>query len=97
LNLTDVTVSRGQKRILNRLSLRVPRFQHTAILGPNGSGKSSLQKVLIRQFYPSVDDGQTDSVTIFGQSNRNISDLRKRLGIVSSELDHEFCSPEAAR
>jgi len=97
LELDEVTVTRGQTRILDRMSLSIPKTQHTAILGPNGSGKSSLLKVLIRQFYPSVDEGQTGTVRIFGESVWNVSELRQHLGIVSGELDHEFASPRSGR
>ena len=97
LELSDVTVTRGSTRILDRLSLTIPNAQHTVILGPNGSGKTSLLKLLIRQFYPSVDEGQTGSVRIFGQSVWNIAELRKHLGIVSGELDWEFAAPRSGR
>ncbi len=97
LELDDVTVVRGQTRILDHLSLTIPAGQHTVILGPNGSGKTSLLKLLIRQFYPSVDDGQTGTVRIFGQAVWNVAELRKHLGIISSELDQEFAAPRSGR
>ncbi|MGV3484501.1 MAG: ABC transporter ATP-binding protein [Planctomycetaceae bacterium] len=97
LQLSEVTVTRGETRILDRMSLTIPTSQHTAILGPNGSGKTSLLKVLNRQFYPSVDEGQTGSVQIFGRSTWNVADLRRHLGIVSGELDSEFAAPRSGR
>ena len=97
LELDEVTVRRGHARILDRLSLAIPTGQHTVILGPNGSGKTTLLKLLIRQFYPSVDEGQTGIVRIFGQAIWNVAELRKHLGIVSSELDHEFASQRSGR
>jgi iron complex transport system ATP-binding protein len=97
LELEDVTVTRDHKRILDRLSLSIPNGQHTVILGPNGSGKTSLLKLLIRQYYPSVDDGQTGTVRIFGKSSWNVAELRRHLGIVSGELDHEFAAPRSGR
>jgi iron complex transport system ATP-binding protein len=84
-------------RILDRLSLSIQSGQHTVILGPNGSGKTSLLKLLNRQFYPSVDDGQTGDVEILGQSSWNIEDLRKRMGIVSGDLDREFSLTRSGR
>lgn len=71
--------------------------QHTAILGPNGSGKTSLLKLLIRQFYPSVDGEHTGHVRILGRSDWHIDDLRQKLGIVSNELDHAFASGRSGR
>ncbi len=101
LKLRDVSVVRtvGQQvvRILDHLSLDIPQGQHTVILGPNGSGKTSLLKLLNRQFYPSVDEGQTGEVEILGRSCWNVEELRKRLGIVSGDLDREFALPRSGR
>ncbi len=97
LELDQVTVTRGPVRILDRLSISMPLGQHTAILGPNGSGKTSLLKLLIRQFYPSIDGQHAGDVRILGRSDWHIDDLRQRLGIVSNELDHAFASGRSGR
>lgn len=91
IEIKDVSVDRQQTRILNRVSLSIPRFQNTAILGPNGSGKSSLMKLLMRHFYPSVEkDGHQGTVQILGESEWEVSVLRRRMGMVTPMLDHEF-------
>lgn len=84
-------------RILDRISLSIDQGQHTVILGANGSGKTSLLKLLVRQFYPSVDDGQVGEVEILGRTQWHIDELRKRLGVVSGELDREFALPRSGR
>lgn len=91
ITIDNVTVSREQTVILDRLSLKIPRFQHTAILGPNGSGKSSLLKLLTRDFYPSfAAGGHHGTVEILGQSEWHVHQLRRRMGIVTPMLDAEF-------
>jgi len=97
LELDRVTVSRSQFHLLDDITLRIPLGQNTVILGPNGSGKSSLLKLLMRQFYPSIVEGDAGTVRIFGQSLWNNSDLRSRLGIICGELDQEFSSPRSGR
>lgn len=101
LRLDNVTVIRsgqsGAIRILDRLSLAIPQGTHTAIIGPNGSGKTSLLKLLNRQFYPSVDRGQSGIVEIFEQSCWHVDQLRKQIGIVSGDLDREFSLPRSGR
>jgi len=101
LKLRNVSVVRtaGEQviRILDRLNLDIPQGQHTVILGPNGSGKSSLLKLLSRQFYPSVDDGQSGDVEILGRASWNVEELRKRMGIVGGDLDREFALPRSGR
>lgn len=54
LALNRVTVERQQTRLIQDVTLVLPRGRHTAVLGPNGSGKSTLLKLLIREIYPSV-------------------------------------------
>ncbi len=98
LELDQVSVHRDSNCILDRISLSIARRRHTVILGPNGSGKSSLLKVLVRQFYPSVeDDGHQGKVRILGRDDWIVSELRKRMGIVSTALDFSFSQGRTGR
>jgi branched-chain amino acid transport system ATP-binding protein len=42
LELKDLTVERGHREVVRRVSLEIPAGQVTALLGPNGAGKSTL-------------------------------------------------------
>ena len=42
LHLRELTVARGNRVVVNAVSLEVPPGEVTALLGPNGAGKSSL-------------------------------------------------------
>jgi iron complex transport system ATP-binding protein len=90
LRIDNATLVKNGHRILDGLSLEVAEGQHTAILGPNGSGKSSLIKLLTRQHYPLAHPDGSPSVTIFGQNRWDVFELRRLLGIVSSDLHSEF-------
>jgi len=46
LEITDLTVTIGDKPILKNFSLTVPKGEVHAIMGPNGTGKSTLAKAL---------------------------------------------------
>ena len=55
LTLTDVSISFGGIRALDKVSLSVPKGQMRGIIGPNGSGKTTMLNVLSRVY--SVDSG----------------------------------------
>lgn len=91
LELVDVSVIRGGNRILDRLCMRIPSGRHTAVLGPNGAGKTSLLNLLLRKFYPSVEeDGQQGEVKIMGVGDWEVVLLHRQMGVVTSMLDHSF-------
>ncbi|MEL1265823.1 ABC transporter ATP-binding protein [Pseudoxanthomonas putridarboris] len=87
--LDRATVVRGPSRVLRDLSLTIPLGQHTAILGPNGCGKSTLIKLINRELYPLAREGDAP-VKVFGLRRWNVSELRNRLGVVTSDLTHDL-------
>jgi ABC-type Mn2+/Zn2+ transport system ATPase subunit len=53
IEVTDLTVDRGQVRALDSVSLSVPRGEIPVLLGPNGSGKSTLIQAILGLVTPS--------------------------------------------
>ena len=47
INIKDLTVSVGNKTVLNKLNLNIKQGEVHAIMGPNGVGKSTLSKVIM--------------------------------------------------
>jgi len=84
IEFEHVFVMRRNTLALSDVSLKIDVGEHVAILGPNGCGKSTLIKTITRECYPLVREGS--SVRIFGRDRWNIVELRKILGIVSSDL-----------
>jgi iron complex transport system ATP-binding protein len=84
LDLSHVTVMRGECPALQDITLRVDTGEHVCILGPNGCGKSTLIKTITRECYPVANEGS--SVSILGRERWNIFELRSLLGIVSPDL-----------
>jgi len=84
LLLSHVNVARGENIVLRDINLSVNAREHIAILGPNGCGKSTLIKTITCECYPIV---QPDTeVNIFGRTRWDLTELKKRLGVVSAEL-----------
>jgi len=71
--------------VLQSIDWEVVRGQHWAMLGANGSGKTSLLSTLTG--YMPLTAG---NISVFGETygRTDWRELRKRVGIVSSSIDH---------
>jgi iron complex transport system ATP-binding protein len=84
IELKHVHVARGEQVVLHDVSLRVEAGEHLAVLGPNGCGKSTLLKAMTRELYPLVKP--ETSVRILGRERWDLTELKRRMGVVSPEL-----------
>jgi iron complex transport system ATP-binding protein len=84
VDLQHVYVARGENVVLQDLSLKIEAGEHLAILGPNGCGKSTLLKTMTCECYP-LAKAET-SVRIMGRERWDLTELKRRMGVVSAEL-----------
>lgn len=87
IEMKNVSVARGDAIVLHDVTLRIGPHEHVAILGPNGCGKSTLIQTLTCQRYPLVKENSY--LRIFGRQHWDVSELRKHLGVVATELPGE--------
>jgi len=92
LEICNASVFRGSNKVFDDLSLSIGIGENTAIVGPNGAGKTTLLKVLAREIYPAG-----GNVTIYGRQRWNVWELRKRLGIVSADLQQNYAASAKGR
>ena len=85
LDYENVTVYRGDRVALDRITFVVNTGEHVAILGPNGSGKSTLIKTMTRECYPALGRGPV-RLRIMDRDTWSVFDLRAMLGIVTNDL-----------
>ena len=88
IEFENVSVARGSRLALDRLTLRIGIGEQVAVLGPNGCGKSTFIKTIARECYPIVEAGS--ALKIMGQDTWNVFELRSMLGIVSNDLTDTF-------
>lgn len=87
LRMRNVDVARGQKVVLHDVNISIAAGEHIAILGPNGCGKSTLIKAMTCECYPIVAPGM--EMKVYGRDRWEVQELRKRLGVVATELPGE--------
>lgn len=78
-SLTDVVVARGDRRILDAVTVDVPGDGVTVLWGPSGSGKTTLLRLLNR-----LDVPDSGTVAHRGRPLDDLDplDLRRRVGMV---------------
>jgi len=82
IELIDVSIAFGEKRVLDKLNLAILPGKTTVIVGRSGSGKSVLLKLMMGLLRP--DSGK---VILFGRDLAQVSaveilELRKRMGML---------------
>ena len=93
LELKDVTVWRGDRKVFDGLSLQIESQERVAVLGPNGAGKSTLLSLISGDIHPVADEG---CCRIFGEDQWSLYDLRERMGLVTVEQLGLFDDDELA-
>lgn len=88
LDIQHATVYRGDACVFSDFSFALQEGEHAAIVGPNGAGKSTLLKLLAGEVHPLPND--ETHIRLFGEERWNVWDVRKRLGMVSHDLQHHY-------
>src|SRR5699024_7443566 len=94
LDIDHLSFSRGQHKLLDNVSARLPAHQITALIGPNGVGKSTLIQLLTAELLP--DSGsiisQAKHIAVLSQHNQLYEPLtvRELLQLSHATMDEEL-------
>lgn len=88
LDIQHATVYRGDTCVFSDFSFALHEGEHAAIVGPNGAGKSTLLKLLAGGVHPLPKD--ETRLSLFGEEGGSVWEVRKRLGIVSHDLQRDY-------
>jgi len=83
LNLINVSLVRDNRYILKRISWAINEGENWVLIGANGAGKTTLIKVISGYMWPT-----SGEVYVLGEKfgKVNLRELRRKIGIVSSDL-----------
>ena len=77
IEVRDLVVERGKRRVLHGLNCDIPRGSVTGLLGPSGSGKTTLMRAIV-----GVQIVKSGSVKVLGEPAGSKS-LRHRIGYLT--------------
>lgn len=88
--LERATVFLGRRPILKDLDLTVRPGGHLALFGANGAGKSTLLKLIAGELHPALGGRAVRPGLAAPEGFTDLREIRKRIGLVSFELEADY-------
>jgi ABC-2 type transport system ATP-binding protein len=77
IEVRDLVVERGKRRVLHEFTCTIPRGSVTGLLGPSGSGKTTLMRAIV-----GVQIVESGSITVLGEP-AGAAPLRRKVGYLT--------------
>ncbi len=82
VTVNKITFTRGNRKIFDDVSLRVPKGKVTAIMGPSGIGKTTLLRLIGGQISPQSGEIWFDGDNIPSLSRKQLYSARKKMSML---------------
>ncbi|MFB9216758.1 phospholipid ABC transporter ATP-binding protein MlaF [Vibrio sinaloensis] len=82
VTVNQITFTRGERKIFDDVSLRVPKGKVTAIMGPSGIGKTTLLRLIGGQISPEKGEIWFDGDNIPALSRKKLYSARKKMSML---------------
>ena len=82
VEIRNVHFARGERIILNDLSMTIARGKVTAIMGGSGCGKTTLLNLIGGRLRPSSGQVLVDGISVPDLGTHDLFELRKRMGML---------------
>jgi phospholipid/cholesterol/gamma-HCH transport system ATP-binding protein len=80
--MRDIVFSYGERRIVDKLSLTIPRGRVVAIMGGSGCGKTTLLNLIGGRIKPDSGELRVDGQSVPDLNTAALFELRKRMGML---------------
>ena len=95
--MKQASVVLNGRTALEAVTLTVRPGGHMAVIGANGAGKSTLLKLIAGEYHPAVGGHISRPGLAAPEGLTDLRDIRKRLGVVSFELEAAYDKGISAR
>ncbi|MFA4867301.1 MAG: ABC transporter ATP-binding protein [Pedobacter sp.] len=82
ITFKDVSFAYGERQVLNRVNIEIPKGKTIALVGPSGGGKSTLMDLVPRFTDPQQGNIYIDGINV---KDVNTNSLRNQMGFVNQE------------
>lgn len=82
VNITNLTFTRDDRTIFDKVNMTVERGKITAIMGPSGSGKTTLLQLIGAQLYPDAGQIIINDTNIHELSRKDLYKARRKMGLL---------------
>jgi len=82
IEINDLHFSHGPRKILDGITLAIPKGQTTAIMGPSGCGKTTLLRLISSQLKPNQGSILVDNIDITRLDRKQLMVQRQRMGMM---------------
>ncbi|HVL01464.1 MAG TPA: ATP-binding cassette domain-containing protein [Dongiaceae bacterium] len=82
VEVRNLSFSRGERAIYNKVNIRIRKGKVTAIMGPSGTGKTTLLRLIGGQLKPDKGDIFVDGHNIPSLNRKELFQVRSKMGML---------------
>jgi phospholipid/cholesterol/gamma-HCH transport system ATP-binding protein len=82
IRIRNLVFRRGDKLILDNVSMDIPRGQIVAFMGPSGVGKTTVLRLISGQLQPQSGTIEVDGQLVSGMNRSQLHRFRRRIGVL---------------
>lgn len=82
VSIKNLTYNRGTRRVLDQVSMTIPKGKVVGVMGPSGSGKTTLLRLIGAQLRPNSGQVLLEGVDIHTLGQKKLYVMRRKMGLL---------------